>query len=295
MVQLHGIHQLGALVHCDELLCAFGDVQLLCPEGGTLQSATLHLDDHHIPAVDPNDHRLCDQCVGQWVPEDTWHTIVQHIAAQHKSIDCHVLQLFCALCAFLLQGLPVAGWTQESSHGCLTGGTEYRQIARIGGEGTATFHWGCTGCISAQQGQGAVMDVVARCHDPSNNNLLLLLRLRLLIPLWLRTFNLCSMRCKSCFLILNKRNAAHTHTHTKRTTTPIPTHTYTRVRTCEGRLRNFNYKHRVLPRRLASPQHPHNKHIPRELIYIDVYIRVMYILYNMNVISPPGRVKKRRS
>lgn len=83
VVQLHGIHQLGALVHCDELLCAFGDVQLLCTEGGTLQSATFHLDDHYIAAVDPNDHWLCDQCVGQRVPEDAWHTIVQHIAAQH--------------------------------------------------------------------------------------------------------------------------------------------------------------------------------------------------------------------
>lgn len=131
VVQLHGVHQLGALVHCDELLCALGDVQLLCTEGSSVQSAKVHFDDHHLTAVDTDDHRLCDQCVGQWVLEDSRHTVVQHLAAQHQSIDRDVLQLLCAVCAFLLQGLPVAGRTQESPHGRFSGGTEHRQVARI--------------------------------------------------------------------------------------------------------------------------------------------------------------------
>lgn len=101
-----------------------------------------------------------------------------------------------------------------------------------------------------------------------------------LIPLGLRTehFNLCSMRCTSCFLILNKWNGTehgYQHQHT---------YIHTRTRACEGRSRSFNYKHRVLPGVWHQHRHTHTEtsiyiHISR-CIYSGFLYNVMYILYN---------------
>lgn len=100
--------------------------------------------------------------MGKRIPEDARHTIVQYIAAQHQSIDRHVLQLFCAVRALLLQGVPVARRTQEPAHGRLPGCPEYSQAGRWT-DGIRLRNqslWqicgrGCTGCLYAQ-GQGAV-------------------------------------------------------------------------------------------------------------------------------------------
>lgn len=65
MVLVHRIHIVGQMVHCDELLRAFGHVLVLCVTRHGLQAAPFHCHGHHIDAIDANDCRLRHQYLGK--------------------------------------------------------------------------------------------------------------------------------------------------------------------------------------------------------------------------------------
>lgn len=94
MVLVHWIHIVGQMVHCNELLRAFGHVLVLCVTRNGLQTTSFHCHGHHIDAINANDCRLRHQYLGKWLPENDKSFGMPHIRDQYQTIDCHVLQLF---------------------------------------------------------------------------------------------------------------------------------------------------------------------------------------------------------
>lgn len=96
MVLVLRIHVVRPVVHCDELLCAFGHVFVLCAPCHGLQATTFHSNGDHVAAIDTNDCRLCNQLLGLRLrtigakqQEQLKH--LPHFNDQHQIIACHVL------------------------------------------------------------------------------------------------------------------------------------------------------------------------------------------------------------
>lgn len=93
------------MVHRYELLRPLGDVFLLCVKSDGVQSPEASRDADNVPAAAADDHWLCNKLLGASPAEE--RRGMPHLILQHQTFHCDVLQLFCAFCTVLPQGLPL--------------------------------------------------------------------------------------------------------------------------------------------------------------------------------------------
>lgn len=91
------------MVHCDELLCAFHDVLVLCFPGHGIPATQDRVYDDHGQPASADVHRLLHQLRHVWLPVGERSEIVWRIPDKRQYVIVHVLQLLVAFRPVLLQ------------------------------------------------------------------------------------------------------------------------------------------------------------------------------------------------